>query len=446
MVRRGSLVSHLLLGMLISAGSLLIPQISSGADMSSEITVSAGDYAQYRPDVAYNSVHDEYLVVWHDIRPGHPTSIQGARYSSTGVLIAKHDIWGEVEPWRDNMQPSVAYDPVRDRYLVVWVRDAFGDGSDWDVVGRFVPWDGPVWGGQNPTPDPFWIDYTSGNQWYPRVAYGGTDEEFMVAWWNEAGTGVAASVYAQRVDASGGLSGSRITVSSGAIEDRTEPDIAYNQARNEYIISYQRVVAGDPDIYGVRLAGNGAILGGGDFGIAAWPDPESKPRIAASRVSNTWAVVWHSEVAPSDKDVYARLVWVDGAGTVQMAAPVLIASTAFNDRQPDVGAHPESSGFLVTWTQQYSNTSGPYGVEARVLRSSGVLGAVFAPRPIYVGDTTNCSHPVVAGGVNDWMVAWEHDRHVSPSYQDIHGRVLFSEIFTDGFESNDTTSWSSSAP
>jgi len=416
---------------------LTVAGVASSDSTSWEIIVSNQDFDEYLPDVAYNSVRDEYFVVWFD-DDGTATAVMASRYSSSGVFIASYTIAYEPNPAKDNLLPSVAYDPVNDQYLVVWVRDFWGDGSDLDIYGRYIPWDGPD-GGHLAFP----VNNGAGHQWGPRVAYGGTVQEYMVTWWNDSPVGSASNISAQRFAAGGAAQGSVIAVTSHATEARVNPDIAYNQARNEYIIAYQRGQMGDTDLYGVRLSGTGAILGGGDFGIAAWPGPESLPRIAASRVSNRWAVVWQSEVSATNFDVYARLVWVDLMGDVQTAAPVHLPYSSVNESTPDIAAHPESSNFLITWRQQYSSISGPYGIEAQVLHATNVLGRTFTPRGVYIGENLDCGQPAVAGGVGDWMVVWEHPRDDTPSYQDIHGVILFGEIFSDGFESNDTTEWSS---
>jgi len=44
------------------------------------------------------------------------------------------------------------------------------------------------------------------------------------------------------------------------------------------------------------------------------------------------------------------------------------------------------------------------------------------------------------------MMVWQQDRDAAGTYQDIHGRILFNEIFSDDFESKDTSEWSSTVP
>lgn len=419
----------------------LVPTwFAAGASMSSEITVTEWDMHEEFPDVAYNSDRDEYFVVWHDDN-GIAWSVMGARYEADGTFLAEYVIAYEPDPARSNGTPSVAYDPVNDQYLVVWARDYYGDWNDIDVYGRYVPWNGPD-GGHLAFP----INGAPGHQIYPRVAYGGTVAEFMVVWWNEEPVGAVDNIKAQRITAGGPAVGGVITVSSHATEERIRPDIAYNQARNEYMVAYQRGQNGNTDIYGVRLRADGVILGGGEVAIADWADPEEFPRIAASRVGDTWAVSWHTQTSPSvERDVYVRTVTVDGTGAFQLSTPVHPGFTTLNDQNADIGAHPNSSNFLVSWQVQYDSLSGDYGIFSQVLNADGTLGAKFRPRQLSGAETTSCYFPAVAGGVDDWMVVWEHKRDAS-TYIDIHARILYAEIMKDGFETHDTTGWSSTVP
>ena len=84
----------------------------------------------------------------------------------------------------DRVQPSVAYDPVNDRYLVVWAYDTSGNGSNWDIHGIFVNWDGPIQGLHQ-----FNICDWPTQQWVPKVAYFQCEEEFMIVWWTRSSLG-----------------------------------------------------------------------------------------------------------------------------------------------------------------------------------------------------------------------------------------------------------------
>ena len=433
----GNTLNHLLLAflplMMLAAGAQA--QLTVG----DEIVVSAQDFDEQYAAGAYNSVRNEFMVVWHDDSGLQSRSIMGRRYTATGSFIAEYLL--VFEETRDNAQPDIAYDPVNDRYLLTYVHDVFGDGSDFDIYGRWIPFDGP-----NPSLTPFPICTFPSKQLNPHVAYAGTEQAFMVTWWNGHTDTTASYISAKYVSPTGIVNPSAAIAVAFGPEERMVPDIAYNQARNEYLIVFQLLDAGGGDVYGVRLTASGSIIGTGEFGIATWPDPETAPRVAASRSADEWAVAWQSDVPGMLKDIFARRLWVDGGGSVVTEAPVHVYGLAGNESYPDIGVYQENSTYLITWEQQYSSVTGPYGISARTLDSMNSMGPAVAVRTPRVDESIECSRPAVAAGASSWFVAWEHERDPVPNYVDIHGAVVSEPIFIDDFESGLTNRWSSVTP
>jgi hypothetical protein len=385
-----------------------------------EIIISALDNQQYLPSVAYNWKQREYLVVWYN-KWGASRDIYARRVSNRGELLSGFTI---ASGPNDHAQPSVAYDPVHDQYLVVWIYDVNGDGSNWDILGRFITWQGPEASMQE-----FPICTWSTNQWNPRIAYGRAVEEFMVAWTNEYASGVLPKyVSAARVNAGAGNVVDIYTIDSDPAQHRFNPDIAYNLARNEYLIVWE-AQGSSADIFGVRLTGSGATLGGGKFGIAGWPSHEERPAVAACSASDTYYVAWQSYVGPDNYDVYGRIV----AGNGTVGAVHHFDYTSIHETNPEVDCNYNSTEFLVVFEGQYSSTVGPFGIFGQTVTQAG-LGAPFTIRDIAIGENTNCTNPVVAGGGTNYLTVWEHDRP-GTAFQDIHGRLSVTHsVFLPGME------------
>lgn len=429
----------------ITIVSLAIFCFLTGAAIGSDLTLapervlSDQDFDEFLPQVAYNSVRDEYLVVWHDVSLVQARSIMGQRLGRQGNLIDEFVIAFEDSPPRDNAQPTVAHDPFHDLYLVAWSRDYFGNGSDWDIYGRIIPGDGP-----SPSHLQFSINGNTSNQWNPRVDFATLQSEFLVTWTNEVNGGVAGHISAERVDPAGTISGSPITVASGTGE-RANPDVAYNAANNEYLVVYQRMDTGAGDVYGVRIGSGGAILGGGEFAIAGWPDPELYPRVASSRVIDEWAVTWESTRSASATDIFARRVWVDGGGAVQHGTPKAVAEISINESHSDIAAHPSNTEYLIAWENQYSNLAGPFGILARTFSFTDVLGPISVIRPVYAGFEVDSATPEIAASRTDYFVTWRQERF-DGTHQDIWGRTVMGPLFADGFETGSVVGWSSWQP
>ncbi|MCD4748392.1 MAG: hypothetical protein K8R59_03370 [Thermoanaerobaculales bacterium] len=394
--------------------------------MGPEIPVSELDNEQYMPHVAYNSVHDQYLVVWHNTW-GSGRDVYGRRLDGEGNLLSWFSISAGAT---DRAQPAVAYDEINDRYLVVWSQDYDGTGTDWDLYGRLIPWNGP-----EPTMGDFPIETNSRSQWSAEVAFALAQQEFLVVWNNDDGS-TPLDVEGRRVLLDGSFPINSVFMVASGAGDRTNPDIAYNLSRNEYLVTYDLVGA---DILGTRLTAGGVVLGGGEFAIAAWTDLESRPAVAACRGgADHYFVAWQSLVG-ADWDIYGRFVTGDG---VPDGAPVHFYLTSIDEQHPDVTCHTGIGEYLVVWEQQFSNSSGPFGISGQRLTTSRSLSPSFQIRPVIAGETGVCSQPATAAGEQGFLVAWEHDRQ-GTSYQDIHGRIVMAGLFSDGFESGNTNAWSS---
>ena len=363
--------------------------------------ISAIDIEQHLPQAAYNWKRKEYLVVWHNQWPIQSRDIQGARVSVDGRVLATFTI---SEGLKDRAQPAVAYDSARDRYLVVWIFDASGNGSDWDVFGRFVPWNGPS--GSLPE---FPICTWDTKQWNPQVTYGLAQDEFMVVWWTEHPS-LPGYVSGRRVWGSGGFPATGFLISSKPPENRVGPDIAYNLARNEYLVVYHNGL----DIFGTRLRGDGNILGGGEFGIAGWPSEEINPSVAACDKADRYLVGWQSRES-GNFNTYAR--YVDGNGAP--ASVHQIDARTLDQRNIDVSCNWTGRQFMLAWEVEY--VSHKFGIWARTVSPAAVFGPSTA---VYDASwQANRTDPAIAGGHGNYLVVWAHERE-GTNHQDIWGRLV----------------------
>jgi hypothetical protein len=368
---------------------------------------------QYLPAVAYNSRHDEYLIVWHNLWISGSRNIYAQRISGQGEILSWFTIAG---PGNDRAQPSVAYDPEHDRYLVTYIYDQNGNGSDWNVYGRFIPWN---W------PDEDYYEFPictwATHQWNPQVVYNENPErpEFLVVWWTSTSS-VPAYVSARRVlaDATGFPSGDGFTVASDPLEDYTNPDVAYNLARNEYLVVYDK---NSYDILATRLEANGNLLDQ-EISVATWPDSESIPSVAACHTADQYFVAWQSlqDTTPPHWDIYGR--FVNGDGTTADVLHITDWIGAAHERNPDVACNAGAGHYLVAWEQQYLNLIGPYGIWGRLVHTDKTQDAKFEIAQNV--DPYDCRQPAVAAGPPSYMVAWEHERS-GTSYQDIHARLVW---------------------
>jgi hypothetical protein len=401
-----AVVLILALGFMHSFSAASVPAAPSF--LFGEIAIAERSSDEYYPAIAYNSIHNEYLVVWENLWPGGSEDIYAQRISSTGQLLS----WFAVSSSSHNQQnPSVAYDPVHDRYLVVWAYDYNGDGSDWDIYGRFIPWSGPDPG----LTDLYICDWPS-TQGNPQITYALAQQEFLVVWANWEPS-VPSYISARRVFADGsGFPDNAFMVSSGA-ETRAFPDVAYNLARNEYMVTWDMDLGGgNIDIYGLRLTGTGVFLGS-EFAIAGWPDSEERPSVAACHQADQYLVAWQSDhgTGGSDFAIYARYLSGDAVpGNVYMVDD----STTW-DTQVDVNCNAAGQRYLLAWQSGHGIPNA--GIWARVAYPNEVWGSVFDVHPPI--SFLDCAMPTIGGGGSSYLVAWEYEP-IAGGNVDIHGQLV----------------------
>ena len=389
-----------------------------------EIVVAGKNNSEYEPAIAFNWKHKEYLVVWRGF-----DGIYGQRVSTTGKLVGPTP-FPIATGTKTRRKPSVDYDPLHDRYLVVWMYDK--GSPDWNINGRFIPWQGP-----DQSLSEFEIITFFTSEEYPKVVYARATEEFLLVWVEVEKAKNVSEIWGVRLKSMDGTIpvGEISHLISKAGELCNHPDVAYNLKRNEYLVTWE-VIKSSLDIYGVRLKGDAQPMQPGIFKIAGWPDDEGSPAVAAIGDADQYLVVWQSEVAPNNQDIFARIVFGDAVLSTTVHH---IEWTTVNEIYPDVSSDRSGSQFLVVWQQQYSSTSGPYGISGRmvfpVLGGSILcpgcgntadtvdsLGDIFTIVSPYIGDPDR-TKPAVTGGFAQFLTVWEYLRPGSTD-QDIHGKLV----------------------
>jgi hypothetical protein len=226
------------------------------------------------PRVAWNSVQDEYLVVWNAFNtassfpPGVPNDIAGARVQPDGSFWPTPILTTYASPYHADL----VYNPAMDEYLLTFVAVHTQGTTGNDIYGLRVGANGyPI----NP-PGLIPICELDRDQDVPAVATNEQDR-YMVVWQHEYTT-TDRDIYAREYDALGNPVGSYFTIASWT-EDTTAPDVAANGASREWLVVWQEALGGR----GFRQGSAGAAWGS-TRAISAWPflpTGEQNPAAAA---------------------------------------------------------------------------------------------------------------------------------------------------------------------
>ncbi len=391
------------------------PNVSSSmaattSHLGSEIQISlptSPECDRHLPAVAYNWVHGEYLVVWHNEWPDGHRDIYARRVSESGQLLS----WFAVSAGpNDRAQPAVVYNATTDEYLVVWMYNANGDGSTYEIWGRTIAWNGAY---QNSAFQI--ITWPNRTFWTPRVAWNSYRNEYLVVWSAfDATTFVPTDVAHAILSASG-------TKLYGAIiataEQPHQADVTYNVAADEYLVVWRRMwTASDGDIKAARLGGfsGQVVTPPGVFTINAATEDQLLPAVTTNQ-QDRYMVVWqHAYPGPCcDWDIRGQELDVSGNLVGSLFS---IASTTDDETSPAVVAQPGTGrDYLAVW-QRSSST----GEEIWAYHRKDANIEVFE---VAAAAFWNHENPAVAWGQVASLIVYEGDSQGDPTvHRHIYGR------------------------
>ena len=203
-------------------------------------------------------------------------------------------------------------------------------------------------------------------------------------------------------------------------EHRRDPKIAYNIARNEYLVVYDN----DQDVFAQRFDATGAALGA-EIIPAGWPSTEYAPTVAACSQADQYLVTWVSDEGVSGMHGYVR--YIDGGGQLPgSGGPFRVDSRDNSSYAPVVSCGvtgPNATGghYLVAWDAQFGLA--PLGIWGRFFGEDFTLGPIFDV--FFAEDALNRWSPIVMGGEGNFLVAGmvEVD-HAGVLYPNMRARLI----------------------
>jgi hypothetical protein len=462
------------------------------------------DYDAYYPAVAYNSIDNEYLVVW----TGDDTiggvvegefEIFGQLLSADGSMIITNDfrisdVGGTGNPLYGTGKPDVAYDSGFNRYLVVWWAN--------DPVDGVVQGENEIWGqvldadGGSLYVNDFRISFNGGSgdpdydARFPAVVYNPHTYEYLVVW--EADDTIQGMVddereiFAQRLSSNGTLIGPNLRMSDmggsgNANYNAFEPDVAYDGDDFEYCIVWYGddntggLVNNEFEIFGQLIDETGGGVGPNDFRLSdmgGTGDPAYaaySPSVAYNPAANEYFVVWYGDdnvggLVNGESEVFSQRFTPDivgvGPNDYRLSDVGGVGNPDYDVTSgPEVAYNPALNRYLVVWAGE-DNIGGMVDGEEEVFAQAltwDIHGVGPNDERISdvggIGETTYAAQwPVVAANSanGQFLVAWYGDDNVGSlvpgEYEIFIQRMYMAEIFADGFESGDTSRWSEVVP
>jgi hypothetical protein len=387
------------------------PASISAPPRSPYINIRVDEIPNLSPAVAYNSRHAEFLVVWEEHIHGNYIAIYGRRVGLDAGTIGPAFPIAAGDGYQYT-RPDVAYSPREDQYLVSWMYK-YGT-EDYDVWARPVGWDGTLG-------SIIAIDTDLDRDWYPAVAYNSHDNEFLVVYEKYIGE-TRRDIEAQRVRASDWSLASWRNLAGGTDEIRRLPDVAYNQARNEYLISYVFQTPPMPplagDIVARRSSSNMGWLSSEYYLTTTGYPPQTSISVVAG--SDEFLAAWDEDHGTDQDSVWARRV--SGGGGPQPF--INIAHITDRHNFESAVAYGDGGHYLIVWrTVLGVQPDWDWNIAGRLVSR----GDNQPEGPIFAVDETSCmqKNPDVAcSAAGPCLVVYEDDWPCGTNDYEIRGVLL----------------------
>ena len=435
MCRHGLLVSCVFL--YLSLTSTPIPaQPEGGPEFQiNSYTTSA----QERPAVGVDA-SGRFVVTWQSSgSAGNDTSdgsIQVQRFSADGTPLGMEtQVNTYTVSWQRN--PKIGVEPDGD-FVIVWQSNySASDSSGLSVLGQRFASDGTPRGGEFR----IGLSHTQDDQAYPVVAVE-DDGDFVMVWQSESSTGTDQdgwSAQAQRYASDGTRRGQQFQINTYTTGDQIQPWVA-SEADGDFVIAWKdspRVIKaqrfasdGTPQAdheldIGVPVAAPSAEIGTNGEAVVAWGAQGSE-----GSGLGPWSI--QAQRFASDGSLLGSIFQVN-------------SFTPVDQLQPAVSIEPDGD-FAVVWQSRSSAGLGAddWTIKGRRFASDGTArGEDFQ---VNLLDSGGQQRPGLAATSNSFFVVWESPHAAgNDSGSSIAGRI-FSELFSDGFESGDTSAWQDPGP
>jgi hypothetical protein len=322
-------------------------------------------------DVAYNSVRNQFLVVWEE-RTSSEIEIFGRILGADGAPVAgafriSRTVLPDI-PGFDSFDPAVAYDPERDRYGVVWAGDDSVD-QEMEIFLQVLTGDGALINRNGtPTTAPTQVSFMGDDSLTfqaaaPDVAYRpdtdgvGNADAWVVVWSGDDVDG-ENEIFNVRVPAVSGIFSvdndvSNVSPTGG---DAFDPSVVVLPGSEDFVVAWEGSTTGvDNEIYARRVTTAGfvpgqtqiSLMGGAtDFGF--------DPSITVDPATSQLLVAWRGDDVDTDNEVFVQRldfgIGQIGADDQQVSSAGPPGSGAlFTVSQPSAVYNPVLQRHLVTW-------------------------------------------------------------------------------------------------
>ncbi len=378
--------------------------LSTFGPLAVDLPLATATQSENRPAIAYNSLANEYLVVYERSASASNTDIYGQRVSVTGALVGS--VITIANSGNNERRPRLAYNPSSNNYLVVWEYDASGTtGTNFDLRVRTVNSTGSSLG------SPVTVASSTRQDQAPEIVFGTTNQQYLVTYETDGNGDGKTDLGVLRLESTGALRDAiYIAIKPGLVYVHlTNPHLAYNSNLNEFMMVFELDVAGNGsniEIWETRTKPDLTPVVVGEFYIPALDGArDTNPFLAYASASNEYLLMWQTDAVGdgADIDVAVRRISATGA---QGSIPLYLAAQAVSERNPRAVYNRNLDDFVATW--EVGGTSPKIGAR-RVHITSSLIS--MQPTVDVSAGTASRLRPDVGTSTqaNTFLAVWEED-------------------------------------
>ena len=364
-------------------------------------------YYARNSDVAYNSVNQEYLVVWEGDH-NDEYEIYGQRIDAEGNELGSdfRISWmgseGDIKIGAEN--PQIVYNHINNQYLVVWGRHDWKvqPTLDTEIFGQIIEGSGNVG-----IPDNFQITCkapeggTSYKAENPLVAYNAISNEYLVTWAGYSNTAGSDDGFAQRLSGESVAEIGQYFTTKEISGPTGNQALGFNTIGNEYLFISREHNA---YAYSGSIIDNEGVVGD-DFQISGIGDnsvnTDSDVEVAFDYTNETYLVVY-SRSTGAENEIYGTWLSVDGTvdgDDFRISNMGPEGDINYKAHAPDVAFNSTGEKFLVVWEGndigndyheaygEFVSKSGDIGGDRTA--QLGYMNQQEVPQTTFAGDDTN---------------------------------------------------------
>ncbi|MGQ9501193.1 MAG: hypothetical protein ACUVSF_07940 [Anaerolineae bacterium] len=270
-------------------------------------TTVATERSETHPAIAYNEQTDEYLLAWTKQSTRFDAHLWVRRVSAASGEWLDEAIEVNGAAGEQRAMADVAYNPIRNSYLLIYLFEAEGPA---DIRYRVIPGDLSNLGME----ERLW-EHTAALHALPPAVVSGTDE-YLVTWpvrYLQAPPPSTERIdlYWQKLDGTGTVIGplSGPLNTDSLFDEHYDPDVAYSRGYG-YLVSacYAASNRWEAGVYGYHVLEGRDALHGVEFAIDDSPGKQTEPAIACASAGECLVVETYQATPRSDSDILGRLI------------------------------------------------------------------------------------------------------------------------------------------